>query len=79
MADLFPETTAVEAAKPEREPYVYRCSKHKYVMESTAPRMAASLKVFCPLCKDEWMAKHLDELQNENPKAGTLKEASNAR
>ena len=58
-----------------REPYVYRCSKHDYVLESTAPRMAASLKIFCPLCKDEFFAAHLTELQNENPRAGKMRVA----
>jgi hypothetical protein len=62
-----------------REPYVYRCSKHNYVLETTAPKIGATLKIFCPLCKDEWFAQHLVELDNENPNAGKLKarEASN--
>jgi len=59
--------------KPEREPYIYRCSKHSYVLETRAPRIEGSLRIFCPLCKDEFFAQHLTELQNENPNAGRIK------
>lgn len=62
-----------DEAKREREPYVYRCRKHNYVLETRAPRIEASLRIFCPLCKDEFFAQHLDELKNENPNAGKLK------
>tara|TARA_R100001086_G_C11840811_1_gene259064 strand:- start:2059 stop:2259 length:201 start_codon:yes stop_codon:yes gene_type:complete len=56
--------------KPKKEPYIYRCKKHDYELESYSPPMKGSLKVFCPLCKDEFLAKHLEELENENPRAG---------
>lgn len=33
---------------------VYTCKRHpNWSLESSAPVMAASLKVFCPLCRDE--------------------------
>lgn len=60
----------------EREPYVFRCHKHNYVLETRGPRLDASLRIFCPLCKDDFFAKHLTELQNENPNAGKLKPAT---
>jgi len=66
----------MEPTEFKREPYVYRCSKHNYVLETTAPKIGATLKVFCPLCKDEWFAQHLTELQNENPNAGKLVKAT---
>lgn len=59
--------------KREREPWVYRCERHNYVLESRVPKMPTSLKHFCPLCKDEFFAKHLTELQNQNPNAGKFK------
>lgn len=62
----------MDEPRPKREPYVYRCRKHDYELITTAPKMAGSLKIFCPLCKDEWFAQHLVELQNENPNAGKL-------
>lgn len=62
--------------KPEREPYIYKCDKHNYVLETRAPRLEASLRIFCPLCKDEFFAQHLTELQNSNPNAGKPKKVS---
>lgn len=59
--------------EPQREPYIYRCSIHNYVLETRAPRIDASLRIFCPLCKDEFFAKHLAVLQNENPNAGKVR------
>lgn len=65
-----------EDPKREREPWIYRCSKHSYVLESKVPQMPTSLRIFCPLCKDEFLSQHLTELQNENPRAGKFKEVS---
>ena len=63
----------------KREPYIYRCEKHSYELASQVPPMKGSLKIFCPLCKDEFLAKHLDELQNENPNAGKMVREENDR
>jgi hypothetical protein len=57
----------------QREPYVYVCEEHNFRLETRAPRMAGSLRIFCPLCKDEFFAKHLTELQNVNPDAGKIR------
>lgn len=59
--------------KPEREPYIYRCDRHSYVLETRAPPIQSGLKIFCPLCKDEFLAKHLSVLQNSNPNAGKFR------
>jgi hypothetical protein len=37
---------------------VYTCKKHPlWSLESRTPVIESTLKVFCPLCRDEWMAK----------------------
>lgn len=56
----------------KREPYIYKCRKHNYELVSHAPQLKGSLKIFCPICKDEFLARHLEELQNENPNAGKM-------
>jgi len=57
-------------SKMKKEPWVYRCKIHNWELESYSPPMKGSLKIFCPLCKDEFLAKHLEEIKNENPRAG---------
>lgn len=39
----------------------YTCDRHSWTLESSAPIMPASLRVWCPLCKDEMFAKHMTE------------------
>lgn len=65
-----------KAAPREREPFVYRCRKHDFTLESRTPQIGGALKVFCPKCKDEFWAQHIPELTNENPNAGKLKAAT---
>ena len=39
---------------------VYRCEKHPtWTMEASGPLLATSLKVFCPLCRDEFFEQHI--------------------
>jgi hypothetical protein len=41
---------------------IYTCRKHpNWTLESLAPVMDASLKTFCPLCRDEFWAKAIGE------------------
>lgn len=57
---------------PKREPHIYRCAKHNYELVSTGPVLKSSLKVFCPICRDEFWEKHIGALENENPNAGKV-------
>lgn len=41
---------------------IYTCKKHpNWTMESSAPLLKASLKTFCPHCRDEFFASHIGE------------------
>lgn len=41
---------------------IYTCQKHPHwSLESTAPIIAAGLKTFCPLCRDEFWANAIGE------------------
>jgi len=69
--NLFQADTPEAPDKPATEPYVYRCAKHSYVLESSFPAgIGKGLKPFCPICRDEFLAQHIPVLINENPNAG---------
>jgi hypothetical protein len=39
---------------------IYECAKHpKWSLETTTPVMVAGLKVFCPLCRDEFLERSI--------------------
>lgn len=71
--DMFgePERQSDVPQKPATVPYVYRCVKHNYVLETSFPAgIGNGLKPFCPICRDEFLAKHIPVLVNENTDAG---------
>src|SRR5690606_17111719 len=57
----------------ERAPWVYRCKRHNNELESLVPKMPTSLKIFCPLCRDEWMALNITDTHYENTNTAPLR------
>jgi len=48
--------------KKKQRVRIYTCKKHpKWSLETAAPKLDAGLKVFCPLCRDDFWSATIGE------------------